>query len=248
MSTDGRQTEKTITTVGILFPGHGGEEDYPRLEKLLGNVRLPVAHTALHSERHTLEIMRTAGNEEALIEGALKLADEPLDSVMWASASGSFAYGWAGAEQQAYNLYEATAVPASSTSFAFISAIQHLKVSRVAIASSYPRELTDKFTEFLAHKHITVAGVASGKITTASAASEAGKQAVSTLVQAANNQYRDAEAIVLPDTALHTIEWLDELEKQAGKPVLTANQVTVWYGLKLAGDNHSREKLGALFA
>ena len=43
----------------------------------------------------------------------------------------------------------------------------------------------------------------------------------------------DAQAVLLPDTALHTAAYLTELEAELGKPVLTANQVTVWEGLRL---------------
>jgi hypothetical protein len=42
------------------------------------------------------------------------------------------------------------------------------------------------------------------------------------------NDNPDAEAILVPDTALHTVAWLEQLEAAAGKPVLTANQVTFW--------------------
>ena len=44
-----------------------------------------------------------------------------------------------------------------------------------------------------------------------------------------------AEAVLIPDTAMHTLFILDDLEQAVGKPVLTANQVTVWKGLDLAG-------------
>jgi maleate cis-trans isomerase len=57
----------------------------------------------------------------------------------------------------------------------------------------------------------------------------------------------DAQAVLLPDTALHTVAWLDELEQRVGKPVLTANQVSIWQGLRLAGDAVPRPRLGALF-
>ena len=42
--------------------------------------------------------------------------------------------------------------------------------------------------------------------------------------------------------------WLDDLEQRLGKPVLTANQVSVWEGLRLVGDSGPRPGLGALFA
>ena len=44
----------------------------------------------------------------------------------------------------------------------------------------------------------------------------------------------DAEAVLIPDTALPTLSFVEELERVLGKPVLTANQVTIWEGLRLA--------------
>jgi maleate cis-trans isomerase len=60
------------------------------------------------------------------------------------------------------------------------------------------------------------------------------------------NDHPRAEAVLVPDTALHSAAWLGELEAIAGKPVLTANQVSFWKALRLAGDTGAREGLGAL--
>ena len=46
---------------------------------------------------------------------------------------------------------------------------------------------------------------------------------------------------------MHTLRFLRELEKHVGKPVLTANQVTVWEGIALAGVKVVRPELGTLF-
>jgi maleate cis-trans isomerase len=54
--------------------------------------------------------------------------------------------------------------------------------------------------------------------------------------------------VLLPDTALHTIGLLDALDARVGKPVLTANQVSIWQGLRLAGADVARAGLGSLFA
>jgi maleate cis-trans isomerase len=56
-----------------------------------------------------------------------------------------------------------------------------------------------------------------------------------------------AEALLLPDTALHTAAHIPALEKDLGKPVLTANQVTVWEGLRLADRRVNAPELGVLF-
>ena len=57
-----------------------------------------------------------------------------------------------------------------------------------------------------------------------------------------------AEAVLVPDTAMHSLAWLPDLEAAAGMPVLTANQVTVFEGLRLAGPVPELPQLGTLFA
>jgi maleate cis-trans isomerase len=46
---------------------------------------------------------------------------------------------------------------------------------------------------------------------------------------------------------MHTLAIVDKLEATVGKPVLTANQVTVWKGLQLLGPVPALPGLGALF-
>jgi maleate cis-trans isomerase len=46
---------------------------------------------------------------------------------------------------------------------------------------------------------------------------------------------------------LHTAAWLDSLENLVGKTVLTANQVTMWEALRLAGAPAVQPGLGSLF-
>ena len=57
-----------------------------------------------------------------------------------------------------------------------------------------------------------------------------------------------AEAVLVPDTAMHSLAWLPDLEAAVGMPVLTANQVSVFEGLRLAGPVPELPQLGALLA
>ncbi|MGH3553369.1 MAG: maleate cis-trans isomerase, partial [Mycobacterium sp.] len=52
---------------------------------------------------------------------------------------------------------------------------------------------------------------------------------------------------LIPDTAMHTVAQVDALEQLLGKPVLTANAVTVWEGLRIAGIAQRVPGLGRLF-
>ncbi len=90
--------------------------------------------------------------------------------------------------------------------------------------------------------------VASGShgIVTAAEVGTAGRDAVLELVTGGDRP--EAQAVLVPDTALHTVRWLDELEAAVGKPVLTANQVTVWEALRLVGRTVVAESAGSLFA
>jgi maleate isomerase len=45
----------------------------------------------------------------------------------------------------------------------------------------------------------------------------------------------DAEAVFVSCTNLPTYDLIAPLERELGKPVLTANQVTMWSALRLAG-------------
>lgn len=235
-------------TVGILYPGFSAEDDYPAMERLLGgDIKLPLVHTALDSDDHTPAAMKAAGNPDVLAEGAHKLADHAIDSIIWACTSGSFAWGWEDARKQVEDLQNVAKVPASSTSFAFVDAAKHLGLSRVTIAATYPEDLAVLFERFLNNAGIEVMQLRSKGIFTASEVGETmGREEVLTLV--ATNDHPQAEAIFVPDTALHSVAWLEELEDRVGKPVLTANQVSVWQGIRLAGGKTKHAGLGALFA
>lgn len=243
------QLEKETKTirVGILYPGHSAEDDYPRLESMLGTkIHLPLVHTRLLSDDHTPEAMKAAGDPDVLAEGALKLKKQGIDAIMWACTSGSFAWGWEGADTQIKQLESIAGVPASSTSFAFVAAAKHLGLKKVSVAATYPENLAILFKQFLAKADIEVVQFASKGIFTASeVGSTMGKDEV--LSFARSNDTANADAILIPDTAMHTVAWIDEIEAEIGKPILTANQVSAWYGIQLAGGSAHVSGLGTLF-
>ncbi len=99
--------------------------------------------------------------------------------------------------------------------------------------------------QFLGEGGIEVLSLSSRGIITATEVGTLGRDEVMDLVVA--NDHPDAAAVLLPDTALHTVRWVDDLEARVGKPVLTANQVSVWDGLRIAGHMQRYDGVGALF-
>jgi maleate cis-trans isomerase len=237
--------------IGFLYPGHSAEDDYPRAQRLLGDApRLRVVHTEMREDAHRVDALLEIGADQVLAAGALRLVDgaggeEGCDAVIWACTSGSFVFGWDGAAAQVAALRAVADVPASSTSFAFTDAAARLGVARVAVVATYPDDVAERFVTFLATAGISVVRLSTlGIVTAAEVATLPGERV---LEAAAAGDHPDAQAVLLPDTALHTVEWLDELERRLGKPVLTANQVSIWQGLRLAGDRVPRPGLGRLF-
>ena len=54
--------------------------------------------------------------------------------------------------------------------------------------------------------------------------------------------------MLVPDTALPTLSIVERLEQAAGRPVLTANAVSLWEAMTLSGERMSRPGYGALLA
>jgi maleate cis-trans isomerase len=243
-----------MTTVGLLYPGHGAEDDFPALLDRLKqaqpdgwNISLPLVQTSVDEDAHRVDALIDLGKHERLAEGAQALAaSHHLDSLMWACTSGSFVLGWAGAHEQVDKLAEVSGLPTSSTSLAFVSACQALGVTKVSVAASYPRDVAECFVSFLQRADIEVVALDSYDIYTAAEVGALTCDQVIGLVAGAKRD--DAEAVLVPDTAMHSLAWVDELEGAAGMPVLTANQVTIFEGLRLGGGGvPPLPGLGALF-
>ncbi|MER7737390.1 decarboxylase [Streptomyces sp. NPDC096538] len=235
-----------MTALGFLYPGHSAEDDYPRVEQLLGSdVRLDLVHTDIGEDAHRVDALREMGSPERLAAGLQELRLSGAEAVVWACTSGSFVHGWQGAHQQVRDLARAAGMPASSTSFGFVHALREIEARRVAVGATYPEDVAQLFAAFLRDGGAEVTGVRSSGIVTAAEVGTWGEPELFALARAADSP--DADAVLLPDTALHTVAHIAALEKELGKPVLTANQVTVWEALRLADRRVNAPELGALF-
>ena len=233
--------------VGILYPGHSAEDDYRVLAAHLDDgTRFAVAHTTMVEDAHRLDALLDWGRADRLAAGARALAPHSPAAVVWACTSGSFAFGWDGAHEQADRLADTAGVPASSTSLAFVRAAQALGLRRVAVVATYPDDVARLFVAFLRRGGIEVTSMRSHDIVTAA---EVGTLTGKRLLQVARDgDDPEAEALLFPDTALHTVAHVETLERRLGKPVLTANQASAWEGLRLSGRRTAGPGLGVLFA
>ncbi|WP_151523427.1 maleate cis-trans isomerase family protein [Serinicoccus kebangsaanensis] len=237
-----------MSTIGILYPGHSAEDDYPWVEQHLRThgqqLSLPLVHTSVGEDAHRVDALLDLGGPGRLAEGADQLP-HGCDAVVWACTSGSFVFGTDGARRQVDRLAAHTGLPTTSTSLAFVRACRVLGLTRVAVAASYPQDVAEAFVTFLGDAGITVTAMGSHDIVTAAEVGTLGREEVLRLAGGVDRV--GAEAVLVPDTAMHTLRWITELETELGTTVLTANQVTVHAGLGLVGAVPAAPGLGRLF-
>jgi len=238
--------ENSTVRIGILYPGYAAEDDFELLNRRLeGTAAFEVVHTSIGEDAHREAALIDMGSSERLLEGARRLS-AGVSAVIWACTSGSFIYGWEGAQRQTAEIEDALGLPVSSTSLAYVNALRALGLGRVSVAATYPEDIARRFEAFLADAGVKSVSVASHGIVTAAEVGTLVRDDTLALVSAAHHVA--AEAVLVPDTALHTIASLEALEEVAGKPVLTANQVSAWEGMRLAGAPKTEPGLGQLFA
>jgi maleate cis-trans isomerase len=224
--------------LGIILPSGGTEpEYYETVEGSSPPGRLFIVISRNGGDRgtgdHAVDSLLETARIDYLEDAAQRLARIGVDSVMWACTSGSFVVGVERASVQAAAIAQAAKVPASSTSLAFVDALQTLHLKRVAVVAPYPRDATDLFLAFLRHFGIDV--VNSRRLDNPSGWDSALFDQRKLVDICKATDVSAAEALVIPDTALPTLDILAELEQALHKPVLTANQVTIWKGYQLAG-------------
>ena len=232
--------------IGVLYPMHAAEDDYPRMAAMLEPPAVTVVEHTDANDLHSVGECRRTGDWDHLRPGVEALRSREVDVCIWACTSGSFVYGLAGAREQARQIGDELGVPASSTSLAFVEAARAMGIGRVAVAATYPHDLAEAFVDFMAEGGVEVAQLASLGIWTAEEVGHVVGERVIEYVCA--NDHVDAEAVLVPDTALHTAAILDELDASLGKPVLAANQVSMWEALRLGGQLRPQTGFGQLFS
>lgn len=185
-----------------------------------------------HAENgHGLDLLRHTGDIRRLLPPARRLVEAGAGALCWACTSGSFVGGLPWAQEQTQVLAAAACVPATSASLSLVAAIQHLGASRVDLLSPYPEELTEMLRAFLGACGISVRSLRALDCKTGSDSHRLDLHRA--LAGFAEAGLRGGVPLVIPDSAVNTLHCLAAVEAELGRPVITANQATLWQGLRL---------------
>ena len=236
--------------LGFVWPGGGAEHDfYLFLENTGDRARLYLTCTRVGGDGendHDIDALNQTSRLDWLVEAALRLVPLGVDCVYWPCTSGSFVRGRAHAEEQLKILTETVGAPAGSTSMAFIEALRHSEFSRVSVLSTYPEPASRALESFLGEFDIEVLSM--NWLNAASGWDAALFKPEFIIEHIPGAIHPDAEVLLIPDTAMPSLFSIADFENVCEIPVFTANGVTMWNAMKLAGQELIDARFGSLFS
>ncbi|MFQ5774960.1 MAG: aspartate/glutamate racemase family protein [Kiloniellaceae bacterium] len=187
-----------------------------------------------------------AGMEAHAAESARGLASIRIGVLAFGCTSGSFVGGKGYDEKLIRLMEDATGIPATTTTTAVVRALRLIGVRRIALATPYSDEVTALEARFLEDHGFEVTRRAAGGIVEVADIQECEPHAAYDSARAVDNDR--AEAVFISCTGLRTLEIIERLEADLGKPVVTSNQATFAESLRILGVREVRPGFGSLFA
>ncbi len=180
-------------------------------------------------------------------QAARELASAQPDCIVFACTSGSFING-AGYDLQIAAQLQAAAkgIPVVTTATALRLALSALDIKRFSLATPYLPIVTQRAVDYFNANGYQVVNRQCLGLDTDYAIGLQTLEQVERL--ACNVDCPQAEAVVISCTNLKTLPLLQPLEAKLGKPVISANQATLWHALRSIGIGDQRQDVGSLLA
>ena len=231
--------------LGVIYPYDVDIDD--DLRKFLSDqVSLVSSPTPGLTERATVKLLTSMAKDPEIEEAALQLLKFKPDCIAYTDTSISFVRGVGYDREISERIRARTGVVATTTSTAMVRALRHLEIERVAAAAPYLAEVNEALVRFLEDSGFSVVKMVGLDLGEAEDVVGLSHDGISHLGKSADVE--EAEAIFVSCTALKTADIIEGLEEDLGKPVLTANQVTMWDALRIMGVSDFHDGVGRLLS
>lgn len=167
-------------------------------------------------------------------------------SVMAMAGTGtSFAGGYGYDQQIIKKMKEINGdLPTTTTTTSVVDALKRLNIKKVSIAMPYLEEVSRTAAKFVEDSGIRVMNMKwLGKT---AGMCDVPKEVVYRLAKEVDHP--ESEAVFISCIDLHTLDIIEKLEGDLGKPVVSSNQATMWNMLRLAGVKDKLTGFGTLFS
>ncbi|MEM8812710.1 MAG: arylmalonate decarboxylase [Pseudomonadota bacterium] len=159
------------------------------------------------------------------------LPDGSLDVVCYACTSGSLVIG----EERVFEELLRGAPKAKATSLitGVIRALRTLNARSVVVATPYLDEINHREKSYLARAGFDVLSIEGLQLERDSDMVRVTSDFIAEFARSIDRP--DADAVFISCGALRTLDVIQEIEAQIGKPVVASNQAMIWDTLRLAG-------------
>ncbi|HEV7802419.1 MAG TPA: decarboxylase, partial [Burkholderiales bacterium] len=215
--------------IGLLVPSSNTTvepEFYRALPRsvTLHTARLYLTRIAPESILRMVEDMETQ---------ARLLASADVDVIVLGATAPSFLNGLGYDRELIAKLEAATGRTATTTSTALVEAIRHFGARRVVLASAYDEKVNGIAKSFLEASGVEVADMKGLALVDNLVVGRLGPETAYDLALKVDRS--DADAIVLSCTNWQTMEAIERIERETGKPVITTTQASIWAALRIIG-------------
>lgn len=245
---DGDQTR--FAHIGFVWPDTGDAlelfemADSMLLTNAVGCPGLKFKVDYSHGPKgHGIDALNAVGEIEGIADAGRRLADAGAQSVVWACTSGSFIGGLEWSLDQRRELRDRIGLPVTTGMLALISSSLRLGFDSVDLLSPYPRDVSDILRQVLEDAGLKVTSMRTLSSPGATASAKLPLAEECRRFRAFGNLAGDG--VMVPDTAVNSLELIPELEVALGRPVLTVNQACVFEGAAMIGRSDPLKELPA---
>ncbi len=222
---------KIANGIGLVAPFDFALDDECR-RWLSDDIPMFVTRTPeLESADVTVELAKEVSSELAVAPAVKSLLAVNPAAIGYACTSGSFIDGVEGERRLQHTMIAAGAEAAVTTSGALVQALNELGIKRIGIVTPYNHDLSQLLVDYLREAGFEVA--TGGYLGMEHDIARISTSAIQRLAESINRP--DIEAIFFSCTNLQTFDIIEKLEAYLSKPVLSANQVTMWAVLRAGG-------------
>ncbi len=218
-----------MSRIGLLVPSSNTTVEPEFYRALPPGVTLHVARLFL-TQIAPDAILGIVQDLEAQSRG---LATADVDVIVLGATAPSFLKGLGYDRELIARIEAATGKRATTTSTALIEALRHLGVSRVVLGAAYDDRVNAIAQAFLEANGIEVLAAQGLGMVDNLAVGRLGSDSAYELARRIDRP--DAEAIVLACTNWKTMDAIDRLERELGKPVISTTQASLWAALRMIG-------------
>ena len=196
------------------------------------------------SGTHSLEGL--VAMERNAKRGVKELAATGVDIIVYACISTSLAKETGWDEKFIGEVEEETGIPTTTAMNSMLEALHKMGLEKVAVGTPFPSDINEQVTPFFADYGVRVVAIKTLNVAKETEIGWIPPDAIYGLGKEVDVD--EADGVCLLATDISTLDILENLEDDLGKPVVYTNQAILWKALELGGLEPVAINCGALLS